>query len=118
MGADSKSAHRKSFLVFGESFKPIFVLLLAYGAMVQNAVVEEVGNGNHGLVSGGDPNFAFVHGVEVLGVVLHHRPLQCLESSVDGGADQNTRNLRFIGRVLYLVFNHGRNVLKGHAVGA
>jgi hypothetical protein len=34
------SAHCNLFLVFGEAFKPILVLLLAYGAMVQNAVVE------------------------------------------------------------------------------
>jgi hypothetical protein len=34
------SAHCNLFLVFGEAFKPVFVLLLAYGAMVQNAVVE------------------------------------------------------------------------------
>jgi hypothetical protein len=34
------SAHCKSFLVFGKAFKPVLVLLLAYGAMVQNAVVE------------------------------------------------------------------------------
>ena len=36
----SASAHRKLFLVFGEAFKPILVLLLAYGAVVHNAVVE------------------------------------------------------------------------------
>ena len=34
------SAHCKSFLVFGEAFKPILVLLLAYGAVVHNAVIE------------------------------------------------------------------------------